>query len=214
MAKAEFHCSAHTGIIAASLAANSVLYAHHNPSTLADGSDNRRAQRLKMLIAKWRTITGYTAGQELSLAAYEVTDFDGEDYAGGTDLSHPTTDANKAYRVIGPDSGLPVGRAGLDPPSVLQSGNIVIATTAGLTHGGAPVLKTHPFAWNSYSELAAAATVSKGAFDVVWTPSIEGQNNNKGLLLYPGKGFVLRNPIALGAGGTGRLFVETIWEEA
>jgi hypothetical protein len=212
--KAELHLSAHSGVIAASLAANSVLFAHHNPATLADGSTNRRAQRLKMLIAKWRTITGYTVEQELSLAAYEVTSFDSADYTGGTDLSHPTTDANKAYRMLGPESGLPERRSGVDTQSVLQSGNVRIASTAGLSHAGTPAIKTHPFAWNSWLELATGATIQRGAVDMVWTPSVEGQNNQKGLMIYPDKGFVIRNPIALGAGGTGRLFVELVLEEA
>jgi hypothetical protein len=32
--------------------------------------------------------------------------------------------------------------------------------------------------------------------------------------MLPGTGFVLRNPIALGATGTCRIFVEAYWEEA
>jgi hypothetical protein len=207
--KLEFNLSAHSGIIAASLAANAVLFAWRNPTTFANGDANTRGQRLKQLFIKCRTVTGYTAAQEISLGAYEVSVFGvtGVDYTGGTDLSNPAS--NPAIRALGPDLGPRPAQE-----TVLQSGNVRIASTAGLSHVGSPTIATHPFAWDSSFELAAAATVHEGAFDVVWTPSMEASDHKKGLMLYPGKGFVIRNPIALGAGGTVRLFVEAFWEEA
>lgn len=204
MSRVEFHLSAVSGIVAASLAADSVLFALRNPPTTPLGATNAAAFRLKRLVAKWRTITGYTASQELSLAAYEVSAFGGTpaDYTGGTDIA-----AN--VRILGPDTQSKPAAA-----TFLQSGNARIATTAGLSHGGTPTIASQPFAYDGANELAAAATVAKGAFDMVWQPSDEGADNCKGLIFRPGTGFVIRNPIALGAGGTGRLFVELYWEEA
>lgn len=197
MSFVEFHVTGLTGIVAASLAADSVLFHFRNPHT------NTAACRLKKLHAKWRTILGYTAAQEVSLAAYEVSAFGGTpaDYTGGTSLGG-------TIRVLGPDTASKPLRT-----TILAAGNVSIGTTAGLSHAGSPTILTQPFAYDGANELAAAATVAKGSFDLVWTPSWEGSDNRKGLVLTPGRGFVIRNPIALGAGGTGRLFVECIWEE-
>lgn len=197
MANPEFHVSGLSGIVAASLAADSVLFHFRNPDT------NTAACRLKRLVGRWRTITGYTASQEVALAAYEVSAFGTPtaDYTGGTSLG-------ATIRQYGPDTGSKPRRT-----TILVAGNVSIATTAGLAHAGTPTIASQPFAYDGGNELAAAATVAKNGFDMVWTPSWEGSDNRKGLVLTPGRGFVIRNPIALGAGGTGRLFVEAIWEE-
>lgn len=204
MSKVEFHVSAVSGIVAASLAADSVLFACRVPPTDPSNIANSKAARLKRLVAKWRTVTGYTASQEVSLAAYEVSAFGATpaDYTGGTDIT-------PGIRKLGPDVGPNPQQA-----TFFGAGNIRIATTAGLAHAGTPTIATHPFAYDGANELAAAATVAKGAFDMVFSPSDEGVDYRKGLLLYPTKGFVIRNPIALGAGGTGRLYVEMYWEES
>lgn len=208
--KAEFNLSAHSGLIAGSISANGVLFAWRNPPTIASGDTNVVAQRVKMLVVKYRTVTGFPTAQEISLAAYYVSAFGSPaaDYSGGTDLSDQAGGTD-AIRRLGADLGPKPTQA-----CVLQSGNVRIATTAALTHGGSPTIKTHPFAWDSWFELATAATVQEGGFDLIWTPSIEGSEKHKGLLLHAGTGFVVRNPIALGATGTARIFVEVFWEEA
>lgn len=197
MSNVEFHVSGLSGIVAASLAADSVLFHFRNPDT------NTPACRLKRVVAKWRTILGYTAAQEVSMAAYYVSAFGTPtaDYTGGTSLG-------ATIRTIGPDTGTKPRRT-----TMLVAGNVSIATTAGLAHAGTPTVASQPFAYDGANELAAAATVAKGGFDVTWEPSGEGIDNRKGLVLLPGTGFIIRNPIALGAGGTGRLFVEAYWEE-
>ncbi len=197
MSTVEFNVSGLSGIVAASLAADSVLFHFRNPAT------NVAACRLKRVVAKWRTIAGYTAAQEVSLAAYYVSAFGvtPADYTGGTSLG-------ALIRTLGPDTASKPKRT-----TILVAGNVSIATTAGLAHAGTPTVASQPFAYDGANELAAAATVAKGAFDVVWQPSDEGIDNRKGLVLVPGTGFIIRNPIALGAGGTGRLFVECFWEE-
>lgn len=208
--KAEFNLSAHSGLIAGSVSANGVLFAWRNPPTLSDGSTNVIAQRVKMLVVKYRTVTGFPTAQEVSLAAYYVSAFGSPaaDYTGGTDLSDQAGGTD-AVRRLGADLGPKPLQT-----SVLQSGNVRIATTAALSHAGSPTIKTHPFAWDSWFELAASSTVQEGGFDLIWTPSLEGSEKHKGLLLHAGTGFVIRNPIALGATGTCRIFVEVFWEEA
>lgn len=197
MANIEFHVSGLSGIVAASLAADSVLFHFRNPHT------NTAACRLKRLVAKWRTIAGYTASQEVSLGAYYVSAFGGTpaDYTGGTSLGG-------TIRILGPDTASKPLRA-----TILAAGNVSICTTAGLSHGGTPTVASQPFGYDGANELAAAATVAKGGFDLEWQPSLEAIDVRKGLVLIPGTGFIIRNPIALGAGGTGRLFVEAYWEE-
>jgi len=211
-ARAEFNLSAQSGLIAGSVSANGVLFAWRNPTTKVDGSTSQIGQRIKMLIVKARTVTGFPTAQEIMLAATFVSAFGSPaaDYSGGTDLSDQfAASPTDAIRRLGADIG---GKP--QQVSVLQTGNVRIATTAALTHGGSPTIKTHPFASDSWFELASASTVQEGGCDLVWTPSPEGSALTKGLLLHPGTGFIVRNTIALGATGTVRLFVEVFWEEA
>lgn len=198
MAAVEFHVSGLSGIVAASLAADSVLFHFRNPHT------NSAACRLKRVVAKWRTIAGYTASQEVSLGVYYVSAFGATpaDYTGGTSLGG-------TIRKFGPDTASKPYR-----DTILAAGNVSICTTAGLAHGGTPTVASQPFAYDGANELAAAATVAKNSFNVEWMPSFEGSDHRQGLVLIPGTGFIIRNPIALGAGGTGRLFVECNWEES
>lgn len=213
--KVEYHLSAHTGAVAASLTANSVLFAWRNPPTLADGSTNGRGQKLRKVIAKVRTIVSPTNEAEFSVAMYGVSVFGASpaDYTGGTDISHPTTAANRAYRVVGPEAGPGSISTGTPTGTVLQSGNVRIADTSALSHGGTPTIETHPFAWDGIRE-GAAATTPRFGFDVEWRPSDEGREDKKGKLLLPGTGFVILNPVATGAAHTFRMFVEVFWDEA
>lgn len=206
----EFSLSARSGLIAGAVSADGVLFAWRNPPTKADGSTNTVGQRLKMLVAKARTVTGFPTAQEIALAAHSVTVFGSPvaDYTGGTDLSNQDAGTD-AVRRLGADIG---GKP--QQTSVLQTGNVRIATTAALTNAGTPTIRTHPFASDSWFELAASSTVQEGGCDLIWTPSPEGSANCRGLLCTAGTGFVIRVPIALGATGTIRLWVEVFWEEA
>lgn len=212
LAKPEFNLSAFSGLIAGTQAANSVFYAWRNPPTTSSGDSNNLYQRLKMLIIKVRTVTGFTAGQEIAFAAYQVSQFGSPsqaDFTGGTDLSNQSA-GTAAIRQLGPDIA-----SGPKQVSVLQSGNVRIATTTALTPpSGSVSVATHPFLMDSYFELAAASTVQEGSFTAVWTPSPEGSYGRKGLLFAPGRGFVIQNPVALGAAGTLRMNVEAFFEEA
>lgn len=201
--------SARSGLVAGVVSADGVLFAWRNPPTLLDGSASRVGQRLKMLVVKARTVTGFPTAQEIALSAHVVSAFGSPaaNYTGGTDLSDQTT-AN-AIRRLGPDPGPKPQQL-----SVLQTGNVRIATTGALSHAGSPTIDAHPFASDSWNELAAGSTVQTGGCDLIWTPSPEGSDHCKGLLMLPGTGFLVRVPIALGATGTIRLWLEAFFEES
>jgi hypothetical protein len=193
-----FHLAAKSGLIAAATSANSVLFSWHNPSLTG-------VQYLHRLEVKARTVTGYTAEFENGLEARDAVAFD-VDYTGGTDLSHPTTAANKAYTRISVDTHLK-----FHPESFLASGNVKIATTTGMTVA-APTIAAHPFLYDSFNELVAGAAVPKGVSNMVWeAPVVQGLRVPRALL--PGNGFVIRNPVATAATGTLRFWVSVHWSE-
>lgn len=205
----EFQLSAKSGLIAGAVSANSALFAWRNPPTKANGDTNRLVQRIKRLEVVCLTLTGFPTAQEIALEARYVSSFGTPaiNYSGGTDLSDQTT--TNAIRRIGPDTA-----SNPKQVSVLQSGNVEIATTGALTNANTPVIATHPFFWAGNWELAAAATVQQGRFAGIWTPSLSAQEAQKGLELIPDTGFVITNPIALGSTGTVRMFVSVFFEEA
>ncbi|HEY6506753.1 MAG TPA: hypothetical protein VIY56_01990 [Vicinamibacterales bacterium] len=212
-ARAEFNLSAASGLIAGAVSADGVFFAWRNPPTRLEGAasvTNERAQRIKMLCCQLRTVTGFPAAQEVAISAHYVSVFGSPvaDYTGGTDLSDQAAGTD-AIRRLGADPGPKPHQT-----SVAQTGNIRIATTQALAHAGSPTIKTHGFSRNSYFELAAASTIQEGGCDLIWTPSPEGSAHDKGIVLQAGTGFILKFPIALGATGTVRAFVEVFWEEA
>jgi hypothetical protein len=209
-----FHLSAKSGIIAASLGANSVLFAWRNAHA-------SKHLFLSALTVKWRTITGYTAEQEIQIAVLPVTAFGASpaNYTGGTDLSDYTGGsavlATNAIRARSKNRG----DQSLELRSSLETGNVRIATTAGLSHAGSPTIATHPWMADGCLELATSTTVQRGIIDMFWeAPTFEtqaGMVDYEGCWKIPsGEGFVVTNPIALGAGGTGRLYVEADWLES
>ena len=77
--------------------------------------------------------------------------------------------------------------------------------TAG-THVFDPV----PISQDGYAELAAAATVPKGRFDVEF---LNADQPAFPLVLAPNEGLCIRNTVLMGAGGAVRLTVEVDWFE-
>ena len=201
--KAEFNVTGVSGVVAVGLAANAVMFACRVPTTLANGDTNTRGMRLKRLLCRWRTITGFTVAQETSAGAFEVSAFGSPaaDYTGGTELT-------ATIRKYGPDPGPKPAQT-----SFFQTGNIRILSTTGLAHAGTPTLATQPFAYDGASELDAGTVAAKGQYTITFAPSGEGSDANKGLIFLPGTGFVIRNLVLLGAGGTGRVFVDLVWAE-
>jgi len=185
-----FRLAATSGLITG-LSANDVIFAWRNPELF---------QWIAKLRVKWRTVAGFTAAQEMAIAAHLVSSFDDTNYGSGTDLSNPSS--SPAY--IRGDEGFGASLTAAREKTRLVAGNVRIADADALTHGASPTIQAQPFLWDSFAELAAAATVHKGRADL----HHEGE-----LTLGPDGGFIVRAPIALGAGGTGRLSVEVCWYE-
>lgn len=189
-----FRLAATSGLITG-LSANDVMFAWRNPDSF---------QWLAELRVKWRTVAGFTAAQEMALGAHLVSSFVAANYSGGTDLSNPAS--SPAY--IRNDEGFGASLSKATEKSRLVSGNVRISDTGALTHAGSPVIQSQPFLWDAYAELAAAATVHKGRAEMLFAP-----NDLRELVLGSDGGFIIRAPVALGGGGTGRLSVEVAWYE-
>lgn len=195
-----FQLAAKSGLIAAATAADSVLFAWRNPSATV-------VQYLHRLEVHVRTVTGFSAAFENALEARDVSSFAAANYTGGTDLSHPTTAANKAYSRISVDALLKPKQE-----TILDSGNVRIATTTGLSHAGAPVIASHPFLYDANAELITADAVGKGFADLVWdAPFVGGEFVPRPMAA--DAGFVIRNPVQLAAAGAVRFFVSVVWSE-
>lgn len=192
-----YRLAATSGLITA-ITADGVLFAFRNPS--ASG----KALHFLDVRAKARVVTGFTAAQELALAAHWVSSFAAANYTGGTDLSNPAS--NPAY--VLEDQALDSATSYTVPKtkSVLATGNVRIATTDALAHAGSPVIRSQPFAWDAYAELAAAATVQKSRAELHHAPAGSQPVGEDA-------GFIIKAPVALGAAGTVRLFVEVRWFE-
>ncbi len=190
----QFQLAAKSGLIAGT-SGGDVVYAWRWAGVAPD------IQWLTGIEVKGRTISGFTSAQEVGVDLYPVSDFGGGNYTGGTDLSHPTTAANHAYIA----RTTPYGLDTTQRASRLATGNVRIADTSAITTSNSPVIASHPILFDAYSELATAATVPKGGFNAVWTPP-----DGKAWGLGNDAGFVLKLPIALGTGGTFRLWV-SVW---
>jgi hypothetical protein len=207
-----FHLCARSGIIAGAVSANSVLFAWRN-------SISNKHQFIEALTVKWRTLTGFPTEQEIALSVLPVTAFGSPaaNYTGGTDLSDYTGgSAVVATNAIKPRAKNRSNQA-LVLRSALESGNVRIATTQALAHAGSPTLATHPWIADGIVELAANAALPRGFLDIFW----EAPRRSDHLVDYealwplpPENGFVITNPIALGATGTGRLIVEADFIES
>jgi hypothetical protein len=192
-----YECSGLSGVVTG-VAANGVVLAFRNPSSAVI--------ELLSLDLFVRTIAGFTAAQELAVAASFVFSFASANYTGGTNLSDPSGGTAGYYNVDIPIVSSPSWTGG--GASQLTSGNISIANTAALTHAGSPTFMAQPFAWDGYGELAAAATVGKGFLEAKYRASPRG-----GQRLGLDSGFVARLPIAMAAGGTARLYAHVVWRE-
>lgn len=141
--------------------------------------------------ARWQTATGFTAAQETGLDLFVARPMSVA-HTGGTLL----TMAGDAFKKRGAHA-------------THSMASVRVSTTGALTNG-TNTLDANPVAASFGSELAAAATVPKGAFelnlsvnDLAMHPLILSFNN----------GLVLRNVIAMGAGGTARVAIEMDWLE-
>jgi hypothetical protein len=147
---------------------------------------------LRYFRATWNTIVGFTAAQEVGLDLFITRSYTVA-HSGGT-----------AVNVSGAGG---FKKKATHSDSVLFAGTCQISTTGALTNG-THTIDAVAIAANQYAELAAAATVAKGRF------CLEFNAENRGrIILAQNEGFILRNQIAMGAGGTARVNIEMEWEE-
>lgn len=143
------------------------------------------------LRAKWTTVAGFTAAQEVGMDAYVARSYTA-DHGGGTAL---TLTGNNAKKLV--------SHGTMNVPSIR------IASTTALT-GSSFTLDAHPIAYGGFSELAAGAAVPKGFFQL---DVVEETTSGHPLILSTNEGLVIRNTILMGAGGTARVGVEIDWLE-
>lgn len=203
-----FHLGAVSGLITG-VSANGVIFAFRN-------SHASKQLFITQVLAKWRTTTPFTNPQELRISLLPVTSFASANYTGGTDLSNytggsavPATNAIKPRAKNRADQRIALR-------SCLETGNVRIATTGALSHGGAPTIATHP--WIDEGTYEPGSSVAS-LIDIGWEVnpfecSAGMVDYEGGYPLPPENGFVITLPIAMGAAGVGRLTVEMDWIES
>lgn len=146
---------------------------------------------LERLRVKWRTISGFTAAQEVGFDVFQARAFTASDSTGTAVV---LTGNNQKKRTSAPTSSVTDMR---------------IAATGALT-AGTRTLDAQPIATDDFAELAAAATVPKGRTEL---EVLDQDQDRYPVVLAAKEGLVVTNRVAFGAGGTGRLIVEMDWLE-
>jgi hypothetical protein len=188
-----YRSGAHTGLLAGVGAGTATVghiwTARWAPPGTNSVIDIRRRAIIQRLRIRWFTVAGFTAAQEVGLELFRLTAYTAA-YSGGTGAA-----------VLTPSPKLSA------VPTSLMTGRI--AGSDALT-AGTQTLDTDPIGSASFAELAAAATVPKGSFEIFL--STEDLDRHP-IILAPNEGLVIRNLVAMGAGGTARVSVEMDWLE-
>jgi len=143
------------------------------------------------LRARWVTVAGFTAGQEVGLDCF-VSRTHSAAHTGGTGLTI-NADQMKKRKSHGSTT----------------FADLRVSTTGALTNG-TNTLDAQPIAWGAFSELAAGAAVPKGFFDMT---VVDEATAGYPLILSASEGLVIRNTVLMGAGGTARVAIEMDWLE-
>jgi hypothetical protein len=176
---------ARTGLlsgVAAGTSANGHIWACRwvpTPTT-----DPRMVAIIQRLRIRWFTIAGFTVAQEVGLELFKVTAYTAA-HSGGTGAAVLTPSKKATFF-----------------PAPIMAGRV--SGSDALT-AGTQTFDTDPIASASFSELAAAAAVPKGYFEIF--KSTEDLDRFP-IELAANEGLVLRNKIAMGAGGTAVVSVE------
>ena len=170
-------------------------------------------QYLESVQASWRTIQGPTsAEQEVQIEVAPVVSGMSSNATGGSDLSDYTGGSPVlATNAIRPLSKVLNDPSASDPRSLLESGNVRISSGAALTVGSGTIA-THGWCSAGHQELLHAATVRRGRADAWWFASSDSDYESM-QRLNQDTGFVVRLPIALGTGLTGRLYLTVTFRE-
>lgn len=148
--------------------------------------NKRRFALIQRLRATWSTIAGFTAAQEVSLGLFKLTTYTAAHSAGTAVVMSKKRTAH--------------------PASLMTA---QVATTGALTDGSHDAV-TEQLGRKSFAELAAAATVPKGYFEIFKSTEDLAQYP---ILLAPNEGLLVRNEVLMGAAGTARVVVEMDWLE-
>lgn len=149
-------------------------------------TDARKMAIITRISVKWITIAGFTAAQEVLLSLYKLTSY---------------TVAHSVGTVL-----VPVKKRTIMPTPIMTGR---ISDTAVIS-GATATVTGDPIASGGFSELAAGAAVPKGRIDFEVSTDDVAQEP---LQLVTNEGILLRNEIAMGAGGTARFVVEMDWLE-
>ncbi len=153
-------------------------------------ADATRLALMRFVAVRAQVVTGFTAAQQLSADIVIARSFTVSDTA-GTAIVLGT--GNKK-------------RASMGNSLVTD---LRIATAAALT-AGTRTLDANPFTSCMTLELAAAATVPRASMAAI----VDARDQSDyPIVLVANEGFVVRNLVALGAGGTVAWSVECAWDE-
>ena len=145
---------------------------------------------LQRLRARWRTVAGFTAAQQVAMDLSIVRGYTAA-HTGGIGTQTPSRKRTSF------------------PVSTIAAANLQVANTGALTNG-TEVFDAAPLKWDSFAELAAAATVAKGTMEIYLSTE---DLDRYPVVLAPNEGLVIRNLVAMGAAGTAQLGVEVDWLE-
>jgi hypothetical protein len=127
----------------------------------------------------WYTTTGFTAAQEMALELFRASSYSAA-HTGGTAVTAQKRKTSYAA----------------------SAATARIATTGELT-AGTHTLGSQPLLRRGVVELADGAAVVKRTFDLDWIPRDDHPE-----ALAQNEGLILRNAVAMGAAGVGRLVAE------
>jgi hypothetical protein len=164
-----------TTIAAGTSTAGHLFAARFNPS----GAGVHKLFFLTHLRLLWQTVAGFTAAQEIGLAAYKLTGFSALHTGGSAAAMLALAPGYAASQLTGR-----------------------VANTAELTAGTQTI--ANQLLRGSYAELAALSTVAKGFIDE-GLPLFDDPHPID--VLAANEGILVRNEVLMGAGGTGRLTI-------
>jgi hypothetical protein len=171
--------------LTAGLAANTPIFSFR-------WGDPTRVAALRYVKLRAVVVTGFTAAQEIAGDCIIARGFTASDSAGTALVFAASNNAKK--------------RTGMGA-SLVTDARIAAAVT--LT-AGTRTLDGNPFLVSMAKTLAAAATVQDASFEVIYDATHSADHPT---IFVQNEGFVCRNVIALGAGGTVRWAVEVAWDE-
>jgi hypothetical protein len=190
-----------TGVAAASPTAGHLFAMRWSPPT--SGPRILKVCLIQRIRAKWRTISGFTAAQEVGLDLSVLRGYSAN-HSGGTAVTLTTQNQQKRG---GTTPSTTVSAQGM-LPSLMADMRIA---AAGALTAGTHTFDAQPIARDGYSENAAAATVPLGRFDMEFLNA--DAVGDCPIVLGPNEGLCIRNVVAQGAGGTARIIVEVDWLE-